>query len=107
MPSSVLKVIPTGEYFWTNTLFESSFNKNPSENFKKFVIFTELFFFLQVSLAILIGLLLVSGVGVFLWMAALKWKDMIGLSVGVIFLLLAATQVWENNSIFRIKERFK
>ena len=41
------------------------------------------------SLTILMGL---TGVGVFLWMAALSWADITGVGVGVIFIVLGVGQ---------------
>ena len=51
------------------------------------------------------GVLSLSAVGIFLWMAASHWADMAGTTVGVILLLLAACQLLGSIVWFRFQRR--
>ena len=58
---------------------------------------------LRLAVAAFAGILSLSAVGIFIWMAADQWKDMTGTTVGVILMLLAACQLVGSVAWFRLQ----
>jgi len=58
---------------------------------------------LRLAVATFAGVLSLSAVGIFIWMAALRWKDTTGTTVGVILMLLAGCQLAVSVVWFRMQ----
>jgi len=57
----------------------------------------------RLAVATFAGLLSLSAVGIFIWMAATRWADTTGTTVGVILLLLAGCQIAGSVAWFRLQ----
>ena len=53
----------------------------------------EFYLSLQIAAISMIFVLATSGLSVFIWMAKESWEDLVGVSIGIVFLLLAVGQV--------------
>ena len=58
---------------------------------------------LRLAVATFAGVLSLSAVGIFIWMAALGWRDTTGTTVGVILMLLAGCQLVGSVVWFRMQ----
>lgn len=59
----------------------------------------------RLAVATFSGLLSLSAVGIFVWMAASRWADTAGTTVGVILMLLAGCQLVGSVVWFRLQRR--
>lgn len=57
----------------------------------------------RLAVATLTGLLSLSAVGIFLWMAAWQWSDTAGTTVGVILIVMASCQLAGSAVWFRLQ----
>ena len=58
---------------------------------------------LRLAVATFAGLLSLSAVGIFIWMAASQWNDTTGTTVGVILILMAGCQLVGSVVWFRLQ----
>ena len=58
---------------------------------------------LRLAVATFAGILSLSAVGIFIWMAAKRWQDTTGTTVGVILMLLAGCQLGVSVLWFRMQ----